>query len=306
MCRFALYLGHEITLGSLVTEPESSIIHQSYHSHEREEPLNGDGFGVAWYPPGRGEPALFKDVSPAWNNMNLLHLAPVVSSSCILAHIRAASPGLPVTQLNCHPFTCGPYAFMHNGDVGGFKSWRRRLLEGLTDEGFASIQGSTDSEQVFAVAMDSLRRQDAEPATADTAPRERMATALLEAIRRVEELRAAAGVEETSCTLNLVLTDGIEAVVTRYVAADARANSLYVHTGKRYVCEDGMCRMLEHETSRGAVLVASEPLSPDPGWESVPSNHLLLIDAELGVETREIQTRTILARPSASSRQATA
>lgn len=36
MCRFVLYLGSEITVSSLVTEPPYSIIHQSYHSHERE------------------------------------------------------------------------------------------------------------------------------------------------------------------------------------------------------------------------------------------------------------------------------
>ena len=50
MCRFALYLGPDIPIASLVTEPANSIIHQSFHSHLREEPLNGDGFGLAWYP----------------------------------------------------------------------------------------------------------------------------------------------------------------------------------------------------------------------------------------------------------------
>ncbi len=42
MCRFAVYLGEEITISSLVTEPSYSILHQSFYSHEREEPLNGD------------------------------------------------------------------------------------------------------------------------------------------------------------------------------------------------------------------------------------------------------------------------
>ncbi len=51
MCRFALYLGSPIHVSSLITDPANSIIHQSFHSHEREEPLNGDGFGLAWYVP---------------------------------------------------------------------------------------------------------------------------------------------------------------------------------------------------------------------------------------------------------------
>jgi len=76
MCRFVLYLGPEITVSSLVTEPEHSIIHQSYMSREREEPLNGDGFGLAWYAPHlTTHPALFKDISPAWNNDNLREMA---------------------------------------------------------------------------------------------------------------------------------------------------------------------------------------------------------------------------------------
>ena len=51
MCRFALYLGSELTVSRLVTEPSNSIIHQSFHNLERTEPLNGDGFGLAWYVP---------------------------------------------------------------------------------------------------------------------------------------------------------------------------------------------------------------------------------------------------------------
>jgi hypothetical protein len=49
MCRFAMYLGPTLTLDSLIMRPSNSIVHQSFHSHERSEPLNGDGFGVAWY-----------------------------------------------------------------------------------------------------------------------------------------------------------------------------------------------------------------------------------------------------------------
>ena len=97
MCRFALYLGREIAISSLVTEPANSIIHQSFHSQEGREPLNGDGFGLAWYVPEvSARPALFKDNIPAWSNQNLLNLAKVTRSGCVLAHIRAATPGIPV------------------------------------------------------------------------------------------------------------------------------------------------------------------------------------------------------------------
>src|SRR3954471_18211514 len=98
MCRFVLYQGVPLTIASLVTDPSHSIINQSVKSLESDEPLNGDGFGVAWYTPELSlRPAVFRSVSPAWSNMNLLDLGRVTRSSCILAHVRAATRGIPVT-----------------------------------------------------------------------------------------------------------------------------------------------------------------------------------------------------------------
>ena len=60
MCRFTFYMGPPIRMSTLVTEPSNSLIHQSVHARQREEPLNGDGFGVAWYLPKLSpEPAVF-------------------------------------------------------------------------------------------------------------------------------------------------------------------------------------------------------------------------------------------------------
>jgi len=198
MCRFALYLGEEITVASLVTEPAYSILHQSFHSHERVEPLNGDGFGIAWYPDDTEELGVFKEVSPAWNSRNLRSLARVTRSRCLLAHIRAATPGLPVTQLNCHPFSWQRLSFMHNGTVGGFLRLKHRLVKGLEEQTFLDIEGSTDSEHVFAVV------KEAWVAAEEMPPLERLATALRRGVERVETLRRDLGVTEPSL-LNLVL-----------------------------------------------------------------------------------------------------
>ena len=122
-------------------------------------------------------PAVFKELTPAWNNQNLDHLARVTASACILAHVRAATLGLAVTRLNCHPFAHGPYAFMHNGDVAGFHEIRRTLRASLSDRSYELIEGSTDSEHAFAVFLDAL------DAVSDDAPTERMASALVETIR---------------------------------------------------------------------------------------------------------------------------
>jgi len=281
MCRFALYLGSPIALDTLITKPMNSIIHQSFHSHERKEPLNGDGFGVAWYVPELSpKPAVFRSITPAWNNANLASLARVTVSECILAHVRAASPGLPVTETNCHPFSHGRYAFMHNGAIGGFERVRRPLLQSLTDEAFPVVQGTTDSELMFALFLDHHRRLACHDAA------DAMAMALEATILHVVQATERAGVTEPSY-LNLAVTDGRRAVASRFTTGPlSEAASLYVHEGKQYVCEEGVCRMVSPDVVRGAVLVCSEPLSEDPGWDPVPANHMVLVREDRSVAIR--------------------
>jgi predicted glutamine amidotransferase len=48
--------------------------------------------------------------------------------------------------------------------------------------------------------------------------------------------------------------------------------------------------MMEPESAKGAVIVASEPLSEDDGWEPVPPNNLVLVHEDLQVELRELET----------------
>ncbi|HED67106.1 MAG TPA: class II glutamine amidotransferase [Planctomycetes bacterium] len=273
MCRFALYLGSKITLQSILIDPDNSIVNQSIHSKERSEPLNGDGFGIAWYVEGHAAPALFKDVTPAWNNQNLRNISRVTETRTLLAHVRAASPGLAVQPLNCHPFVSENLSFMHNGVVGDFRGIRRALLASLDDEAFHSIQGTTDSEHLFAIATQHHRECEA------SSPIERLASSLRAAIHTSEDLRARAGAREPS-HLNLVLCDGERAAVTRYCSSpDEEPPSLHVHaSGCRYTCEGGTSRMVAAAAEHSAVLIASEPLSDDGGWSTVPRDHIVTVD----------------------------
>lgn len=307
MCRFVLYLGVPMTIASLVTEPSNSIINQSVHSREADEPLNGDGFGVAWYVPEIShKPAVFRSVSPAWSNMNLLEMARVTRSGCILAHVRAATRGIPVTELNCHPFSAGPYAFMHNGDVARFGAIRREVLRGLSDDAFHAVKGSTDSEHLFGLFLDRVAAAGGTPgaATAGVAmghPREqadRMALALQQTVAHITRLSGAAvgGVrrdeapegEDDHCYLNIAVSDGAHAVACRYTSAPGDPSSLYIHTGRRYVCEGGLCRMVSPEKGHGAVIVSSEPLSDDPGWQKLPRNHMVVVHADRTCDVRPL------------------
>lgn len=282
MCRLVFYRGAPIRISSLLTEPDHSIIHQSYRAREREEPLNGDGFGVGWYTPQEPDrPAVFKSISPAWNNHNLANLAPAIHSPCIVAHVRAATPGLPVTQLNCHPFSWHRFMFAHNGIIGGFRSIKRRLQSELSDEAFAQLQGSTDSEHLFVLLADEYRELESDDRL------DKMATAMERAIERVNKLKKDAGIDEPSM-LNLVLTDGNHTVISRYASKGDFSESLYLNTGAGYECVDGVCRMDGSADRKDAVLVASEPLSNDTGWRPVARNTMLLIDADLDIVERQM------------------
>jgi glutamine amidotransferase len=290
MCRFVLYMGTPIVLSSLITEPDHSIIRQSFGSLERDEPLNGDGFGMAWFVPDlTDEPAVFKDVSPAWSNDNLLNVARVTRSAVVLAHVRAATPGLAVANVNCHPFTHGPLAFMHNGVIGGFRKIVRRLRAQLSDEAYQIIKGTTDSEHLFALIWDAFEKRT----TGTTV--ERIAAGVQEAFEQVERLKLECGVTETS-QLNIAVSDGHCAVVTRYSSdPENPANSLYVHTGGSYSCVDGKLHLAETATDETrAVIVASERLSREGCWVRVPPKTLLLIDQHLNLEQVPLKLSTLV------------
>ncbi len=167
------------------------------------QPLNGDGFGIAWYPAAKfgSEPAVFRAVTPAWNNLNLINLARVTQSECILAHVRAASPGMLVSESNCHPFVYGPFSFMHNGSVARFHKLKQSLIARLSDEAFHSVVGSTDSAHLFALFLDSWADSKQED------PLVRISEALQMTVETTVMLLRDHGITEES-QINLAVADG--------------------------------------------------------------------------------------------------
>lgn len=274
MCRFTLYLGPSIRLSTLLIEPRHSLIHQSFRSTERKEPLNGDGFGVGWYAPRLSrEPGVFHSVSPAWNNRSLRRIARVVASPCVLAHVRAATQGSEVHEANCHPFVHGRYLMMHNGVVGAFRRVRRRLLEELTDEAFGMIRGSTDTEHMFGIFVDEIL-QKGDPA-ADADPVRGLAARLAGTLLRVLAIVQEAGAGEPSF-LNVAVSDGERAAVSRFTShPDEPPESLYYLVGELYEPTAKEFPERSEAEPGPAVVVASERLTEDPDWRPVPPDHII-------------------------------
>lgn len=247
MCRWAAYLGPDVFLEDVVTAPCHSLIAQSHHALEAKSPTNGDGFGVAWYGE-RPEPGLYRDILPAWSDPNLKSLCRQIRSGLFLAHVRAATGGA-TSRGNCHPFVSGRWAFMHNGQIGGFERLRRSLEASLSDEVYDQRSGSTDSELFFLLMIGEGLDDD---------PR----GAAERAVRRVLDAAAAARVQPF-IRLTAAFTDGVCLYAIRY-ATDAHAPTLYAAQPK---------------PGSGFRLV-SEPLDGQGcNWEAVPAESFVAVNA---------------------------
>jgi predicted glutamine amidotransferase len=277
MCRFVVYQGQPITVDMLTTQPENSIIHQSFQSRLGEEPLNGDGFGLAWYVPAlTDQPAVFRSIQPAWNDLNLQQIARVTESHLVFAHVRAATGDTDVSKANCHPFTYGRFAFMHNGSVADFYKVRRDWMRELSDDAFNQIRGQTDSELLFSVFLDALK---AIPKNDD------LAEAIRCVIGKCEKSRIDRNISDPNF-LNLAVTDGRQTVVTRFASAETMPRSLFYAKGKRCFCRDETFLMEPASRTKASsedapsIVVASEPLSDQELWEEVPPGQLVRISEQ--------------------------
>jgi ergothioneine biosynthesis protein EgtC len=284
MCRLLAYKGTPIVLDKLLYQPKNSLINQSFQAKELEEPLNGDGFGVGWYVPEvDNEPATFVSVYPAWNNRNLRNLAPKIKSQCLFAHVRAASVG-DVSESNCHPFQYRNLLMMHNGGVEHFGRIKRKLREKLSDELYQWIKGQTDSEHIFAFLVHHLFSNYNSPDTnAVTASFEHTFSTL-------NDLMQNNGIADPAY-LNMALSNGEFIVATRFVSDPKEEPlTLYHSEGSRYVCEDGICRMLDPNEREQAILIVSEKLTDvQKDWKEIPGNHFVIVDKELNVSLKPIQ-----------------
>jgi glutamine amidotransferase len=283
MCRLIAYKGTPIIMDDLLYKPKNSLINQSIHASEIEEPLNGDGFGVGWYAPEINyEPITYVSVNPAWNNRNLKNLAPKIKVECMLAHVRAATEGV-VAESNCHPFQYKNLLMAHNGGIEEFYKVKRHLRASLNDELYNWIQGQTDSEHIFAYLLNHLlgSGQSVNP--------DSIIDSFEKTFRDIKQMMAQYGIKEPAY-LNIVVTNGLFLVATRYVSDPKEEPlTLYHSEGSRYVVEDGVTRLEAPADNDQAVLVVSEKLTEDKHWTMIPPNHFVIVEQSLNVRVRPIK-----------------
>jgi glutamine amidotransferase len=243
-------------LEELLYKPAHSLIDQSLHSRLGATTTNGDGFGLGWY--GGGDtPALFHGIEPAWNDRNLRELAAHVRSPVVFAHIRA-STGTAIQQTNCHPFRHGQWLWMHNGAIRDFHRVKRDLTLAVDESLFPAIQGSTDSELFFYLAL-TLGLQDDPPA------------AVQRAVGLIEETGRAHGVEHP-IQMTVATTDGSSVWAFRY-SSEGSSRSLFYSTAVETLRHQYPDNPVLYGLADESRLVVSEPLGDLSGaWNEVPES----------------------------------
>jgi predicted glutamine amidotransferase len=243
MCRWVAYTGVPERLENVITRPARSLVHQSLHASQCKTSTNGDGFGIGWYG-DRDAPGLYREISPAWSDENLMSLCAQLSAGTFFAHVRA-STGAGTARANCHPFSVGPWLFMHNGQIGDFCSIRRRIENMIPDRLYAHRRGGTDSEAIFLIAMGEVE---------NVGP----VQAIRGALARINAEMLQAGVSQPF-RFAAAMTDGKQLTVFRW-SSDAFAPSVYFRR------------------SAGALVVVSEPIDDHAdGWQALAANHVLSI-----------------------------
>jgi predicted glutamine amidotransferase len=256
MCRWLAYSGSPVLLEEFLYKPAHSLIDQSRHARMGVETTNGDGFGVGWYGEGSG-PGVFRGIAPAWSDRNLRNLSGQVRSHLFMAHIRA-STGTAVQESNCHPFRYQDWLWMHNGSIAQFTSLKRELVLAVEPKLYPAIEGSTDSELMFFLALTFGLRDDPPSAVEHT-------------VGFIEATASRWGVAN-AVQMTVAISDGEQVWAFRY-STEGRSRSLFYSTDVRSLRElhpdNANLRMLSDESR----LIVSEPLGDLPGaWNEVPES----------------------------------
>jgi predicted glutamine amidotransferase len=277
MCRWMAWLGQPVLIEELLFNTEHGIVDQSLHARMGAEPTNGDGFGLGWYGSGEG-PAVYRSISPAWSDSNLRELAAHTESPLFLTHVRAAI-GSPVQETNCHPFRRGQWLFVHNGYIADFHVVRRDLMLAIEPAQFADVEGSTDTEVVFHLAL--------------TLGLENHPVDALERTVAVIESAAEARGVKGAVQATFGVSDGESLWAVRYSTA-GRARSLFasadVETVRRLHPDNPRFERLGADDR----LIVSEPFSDLPGvWREIPEATAVTVHRGGVLEERPFRVPTL-------------
>jgi glutamine amidotransferase len=263
VCRlFALHAGRRNVAAEFwLLDAPDSIAHQSE--------VNADGYGLAALTAERGM-ILMRNPVEAAGDAAYQTVSRRLFASEMLVHLRYANTG-PTSLVNTHPFTQDGRAFAHNGVVGDLDRIEARLGSNR-----AMVMGETDTERFFALITLAIREAGD------------VRTGLTTAIREVVA-------EYELYSLNFVLGELDHIWAFRY----PEHNPLHIHQ-RRPGGPSGDAQ-LDHADAAGTlrlhsedaaevplVVIASERISDEQGWEEVGVGELVHVGPELEVDRETI------------------
>jgi len=255
--------------------------------------LNLAGFGmVVWDPRSHRaeDPFTYRVTTLPAFDRNLRSLAAKLAPTCMIAHVRGVTYGEHemVAETNLHPFRFhgARVALAHNGHLRQFGRMRYDLIPHVRPELLQMIEGTTDSEWIYAILLSQLEDPFGSPDT------DQLADAVTSTLRVLRQVRERNGID-TSSPVNLCVTTGEALVATRFsfdygwypdedalLETDLPYVSLWYTIGGEYVDGEDGPAMAASDTPR-SLLIASEPLTVDIStWLEVPEYSM--ITAELG------------------------
>jgi glutamine amidotransferase len=195
MCRHMVYLGPPVPLAELLIDPPHSLLHQSWAPRDMRGggTINADGFGVGWFTGNR--PVRYRRSGPMWSDPGFVELARATAAGAVLAAVRSATEGMPVSEAAVGPFASDGWLFSHNGIVAGWPESVAKLAERLPVVDLLTLDAPTDAALLWALVRHRLRA-GADPATA-------LRATVAEVLDRAPGSR-----------LNLLLTNGDRAFAT--------------------------------------------------------------------------------------------
>src|SRR5258706_898461 len=159
MCRALAYLGQPVLLDNLLSRRDSSLVKRTY-MRQMLSLLNLAGFGMKAWDRGSADPdqpySYASTLLPIYDR-NLKGLSEKIRATCVLAHVRGVhftTEGI-ISQQNIHPFQfpgCR-IALAHNGDLDRMREMKPALLEHIRPDFARMIDGTTDSEWIYALLV---------------------------------------------------------------------------------------------------------------------------------------------------------
>lgn len=239
-----------------------------FHEFRPRAEENREGWGIAWWEGERFH--LVKEPLPAHESETAeLFGEEPPDSNVFLVHVRAATVGSPTFE-NTHPFTGSAlgreWAFAHNGTI--------QELDRL-DAGAYSQAGDTDSELGFHHLLNRLEHAGLTRGSDGIAS---------------EVLATGRELSERDSRVNFLLSDG----ETLYAYHDGHRTLHVIEKRAEDLGEIGMADAdydlalrLSDAPDERAVIVASVPLTDEPGWRKLDAGEFLVIRDGLVVERVE-------------------